>query len=176
MTILCFCAAMLLASCGKKSEESTYDGQESTIESFISARQSASDTELRTVYNGGSARLVITEGEGAELGESGSASVYYAGYVLSGSSVSAGDMFWTNHAGTAESAGWSMGDETEFRPDTLDMAGPLLTGLRNGLKGVRGGEECFILFSGKYGFGNADVGTIPAKSALAFHIWVEEIL
>ena len=51
----------------------------------------------------------------------------------------------------------------------------LVEGLRNGLRGVRGGEECYILFSGKYGFGKKAFGTIPANSALAYHVWVESV-
>ena len=48
----------------------------------------------------------------------------------------------------------------------------LVEGLRNGLLGVRTGEECEILFSGKYGFGNEIFGTIPVNSALLYKIWV----
>ena len=48
----------------------------------------------------------------------------------------------------------------------------LLEGLRNGLIGVRSGEECEIAFSGKYGFGNEIFGTIPVNSALLYKIWV----
>ena len=51
----------------------------------------------------------------------------------------------------------------------------MVTGLRNGLVGVKGGEECYILFSGKYGFGNKQSGTIPANSALVYHVWVESL-
>ena len=36
--------------------------------------------------------------------------------------------------------------------------------------GVKAGEECEILFCGKYGFGNSTFGIIPANSALAFKI------
>ena len=50
-----------------------------------------------------------------------------------------------------------------------------IEGLKNGLRGVRGGEHCQILFSGKYGFGNEEFGIIPANSALLYEIWVEAI-
>jgi FKBP-type peptidyl-prolyl cis-trans isomerase len=40
---------------------------------------------------------------------------------------------------------------------------------------VKGGEECQILFTGKYGFGNKAFGIIPANSALVYKIWVESI-
>ena len=51
----------------------------------------------------------------------------------------------------------------------------LLEGLRNGLIGVRNGEQCKILFSGKYGFGDEEFGIIPTNSALAYEIWVEAV-
>jgi FKBP-type peptidyl-prolyl cis-trans isomerase len=51
----------------------------------------------------------------------------------------------------------------------------LIEGLRNGLMGVKAGEECEILFSGKYGFGNKTFGMIPAKSALLYKIWVVSV-
>lgn len=170
-------AMLFCLSCGKESEQNVYDSQETVIENFINARQAESESELRTVYNDGSARVVMAEGEGRELGENGTAVIYYAGYVLKGQGLSAADMFWTNHYETAAASGWAISDESAFEPASVDTGDSrLVTGLRNGLKGVKGGEECYILFSGKYGFGNSDVGTIPAKSALVFHVWVEEIL
>jgi FKBP-type peptidyl-prolyl cis-trans isomerase len=51
----------------------------------------------------------------------------------------------------------------------------LIPGLKAGLTGVKGGEECQIFFSGKYGFGNESVGIVPANSALVYKIWVESI-
>ena len=43
------------------------------------------------------------------------------------------------------------------------------------LEGVRAGEECEIMFSAKYGFGNRTLGIIPAKTALLYRIWVTEV-
>ena len=51
----------------------------------------------------------------------------------------------------------------------------IVPGLRRGLAGVKEGQECFILFSGKYGFGKHELGTIPANAALVYHIKVESI-
>ena len=45
----------------------------------------------------------------------------------------------------------------------------------NGLYGVKAGQECYILFNGKYGFGNKPVGTVSANAALLYHIWVQSI-
>ena len=48
----------------------------------------------------------------------------------------------------------------------------MLDGLKNGLIGVQAGEECEILFTAKYGYGNRTFGIIPANSALLYKIWV----
>ena len=48
----------------------------------------------------------------------------------------------------------------------------MLEGLRDGLVGVRAGEECEILFTAKYGYGNKTFGIIPVNSALLYKIWV----
>ena len=76
----------------------------------------------------------------------------------------------------AKSADWDTADEEKFaiKTITLSEAG-LIDGLKKGLVGVMGGEECYILFSGKYGFGDRQLGTIPANSGLVYHIWVESI-
>ena len=58
----------------------------------------------------------------------------------------------------------------------LDLAKTrLIEGLRKGLIGVKGGEECEIMFSGQYAFGDNEFGTIPANSALLYYIWVEAV-
>ena len=76
---------------------------------------------------------------------------------------------------TADAAGWRITDSTAFRIETLALDGALVDGLRDGLEGVRNQDECFILFSGKYGYGSHSRGTIPARSALVYHIWVNSI-
>ena len=50
-----------------------------------------------------------------------------------------------------------------------------MEGLRKGLLGVKAGEICYIVFSGKYGFGDEIIGSIPANSALIYQIWVESL-
>ena len=163
------------AACTKESVKTTFSRQETLIENFLSS-QLKRDSTLRVVSNGGSERLVLTAGEGEELRAGGTVSFYYAGYILTGSSISSSNLFATNYQPLAESAGWNVTDSTSFAIETLTLAETdLVTGLRNGLMGVQGGEECYILFSGKYGFGRKVLGTIPANAALAYHIWVESL-
>lgn len=126
---------------------------------------------LRVVYNGGSTRLVRLEGTGPMLEPDGSVSFYYAGYTFSGSIDKKG-LFVTNHQATAESSGFVLSDPDYSLYEINLGETELIEGLRDGLIGVRAGERCDILFSGKYAFGNSVFGTIPANSALAFQIWV----
>ena len=109
------------------------------------------------------------------LRSGGTVSFYYAGYTLSGASVSSSNLFATNHQRTANSAGWKLSDTTAFKIQTLTLDNKLLEGLQRGLEGVRNQDECYILFSGKYAFGPRKQGTIPARSALVYHIWVNSI-
>lgn len=137
----------------------------------IQTRDTTWTDSLRVVYNNGSTRLVWDEGTGPMLEPNGSISFYYAGYTFSGS-IEKRNLFVTNHQETAESSGFTLTDpDYELYEINLGEA-DLIDGLRSGLTGVRAGERCDILFSGKYAFGNSTFGIIPANSALAFQIWV----
>jgi FKBP-type peptidyl-prolyl cis-trans isomerase len=127
---------------------------------------------LRIIYNKGTARLVKKEGTGPALEEHGAVSFYYAGYVFKGSNVNASSMFATNHQATAESSNFNITDPDYSLFEANMMETQMLEGLRSGLVGVRAGEECEILFSAKYGYGNHTFGIIPANSALLYRIWV----
>lgn len=137
----------------------------------IQTRDTTWTDSLRVVYNNGSTRLVWDEGTGPMLDADGSVSFYYAGYTFSGS-ISKQNLFVTNHQETAEASNFALSDpDYELYEINLGET-ELIEGLKNGLVGVRAGERCDILFSGKYAFGNTTFGIIPANSALAFQIWV----
>lgn len=163
-------ALMILAfagmSCMKSKLEVTYNKQESQIDKYLSSK-----TDMRIERNGGANRLVTVEGEGEALSGNGFVSFYYAGYTFSGS-FNAANMFVTNHQASAEQAGWDLTDADYAIHETNMADAKLIQGLKDGLIGVRAGEECEILFSGKFGFGNESFGIIPANSALLYKIWV----
>ncbi len=166
-------SAAALLSCTKESIKTMYSTQEGWIESFLSSQTSTLEN-ARIVSNKGSQRLVVSEGQGQELDKDGTISFYYAGYVLKGSTISAANLFATNNEDIAKAASWNTNSDDQFGILTLNLSeAELVEGLKNGLMGVKGGEECYILFSGKYGFGKKPLGTIPANAALAYHIWVE---
>lgn len=167
---------MLSSSCVKTQLETTYNKQEEQIDQYINKNMvvqndtGGTDT-LRVVRNEGANRLVVKEGTGEALTEKGSVSFYYAGYTFNGS-ISSSNMFVTNMLPIAEEAGWKVEDVDDdlYEADMNDAE--FIEGLRKGLVGVRAGEECEILFSAKYGFGNKSLGIIPAKTALLYRIWV----
>ena len=162
---------VLGTSCMKEKLIETYNKQEESIDKYVS--NSLKD-EVRVTYNNGAARLTLKEGEGEELKADGSIAFYYAGFTFKGSIAAAG-MFGTNHEPTAQAYKWNVTDPDYNALEVNLKDGRLLEGVRNGLVGVKAGEECEILFCGKYGFGNSTFGIIPANSALAFKIWVVSV-
>lgn len=182
---------LLLAasSCVKEKLETIYKKQETQIDSYLSknltAKRDSTITEedgskrdtswtdtLNIVYNNGSVRLVKKKGSGPELTANGAISFYYAGYTFTGGNPNASNLFATNHQQTAESSNFSTTDPDYSLLEENMGDTDMLEGLRNGLTGVRAGEECEILFTAKYGYGNSTFGIIPANSALLYKIWV----
>ena len=172
--------AALVPACNKEAVQLAYDKQEANIASFVEAQLKADNTATVT-YKDGAVRVVLhdtlrREGLLADtLRTGGTVSFYYAGYTLPSSSVSSSNLFATNHKQTADAAGWRLSDTTAFKIQTLTLDDSLLDGLQRGLEGVRNQDECYILFSGKYAYGSRIQGTIPARSALVYHIWVNSI-
>ena len=176
LLIFALLISLLATSCVKQQLETVYNKQEDQIDQYINKNmvvtneEGSSDT-LRVVRNGGSNRLVLKEGNGEELAKDGYVSFYYAGYTFSGS-VSSVNMFTTNRLESATEAGWSA-EESEYTLYEISLQdADLIPGLKYGLEGVKAGEECEIIFSAKYGYGNKPLGMILAKTALLYKIWV----
>ena len=168
---------LLLGACTKQSLETTYQNQETKIEKYITDLIGKTEGLDSTFVhrNGGSNRIILEEGEGEELQDGAVVSFRYAAYVFTGNKPSSSALFSTNIEEIATNAGWSV-DNLDLSIRTMDLGTDrLIKGLHDGLIGVKGGEHCEILFSGKYAYGNKKVGTIPANSALLYEIWVESI-
>ena len=194
--IIMLAALCLIAgSCMKDKLETTYSRQETQIDAYITKNMvvkrdstrmdvtpnaedpTKNDTTyvkvqwedtLNVEYNKGAARLIKKEGTGERLSEKGAVSFHYAGYVFTSQPST---LFATNDEQTAKGSKFELTD-AEYGLFEADMTNVhLVEGLRNGLLGVRTGEECEILFSGKYAFGNEIFGTIPVNSALLYKIW-----
>ena len=170
--LILLAALLAAAACTKQQVQNYYDKQQSAIDKFVTAAKG-----VKTIYKGNAVRVILKEGTTADsLATDGVVSFYYGGYTLNGTSLNDNNLFATNYKTLAESSRWTLSDESVFALTTLKLdETPLLEGLRDGLAGVRGGEECYIIFLGKYGFGNHASGTIPAKATLVYHIWVDSI-
>jgi len=181
--------SLTAGSCVKEKQETIYKKQETQIDSYLTKNRTAKrdstiinedgtkrDTSwtdtLNIIYNNGSARLEKKKGSGPALSADGAVSFYYAGYIFKGSSVSASNLFATNHQQTAESSNFTVTDPDYSLLEVNMAEADMVEGLRNGLIGVRAGEECEILFTAKYGYGKRTFGIIPANSALLYKIWV----
>ena len=169
--------SIVVWACTKQSLKTTYDKQATFIDNFVTAQMKA-DTTATLVQNGGAWRLtlkdtIVTERDSLDYG--GRVTMEYASYILTGASVSASNLVETSRKDIATSAGWVLSDTTVFAPVTLTLDKNLVEGLRLGLHGVQPQDECYVLFTGEYGYGNKENGTIPAKSALVYHLWIESI-
>ena len=172
--IALICAVTLLGACGKSSLETTFASQSDKIDTYVS-KQLESHPEYRAVYDQGVVRLVVAEGEGTEAAKGGKVTFYYAAYNFNNSSIGNNTLFATNDAEIAAAANWSLSDTTLFFPATVTLGkDKLVPGLEIGLNGVRPGEDSFILFFGKHGFGKRQIGTIPANAAICYHVRVED--
>ncbi|MBR5661502.1 MAG: FKBP-type peptidyl-prolyl cis-trans isomerase [Bacteroidales bacterium] len=167
--------ALIAASCGDKQFDSLYDGQEKTIETLVNNLTKGKDDATVESING-SVRVTVVHGEGTPLSENGAVAFYYAGYYITSGSLDKSTMFATNNESFASSQRWSVTDTTAFAITTIKLGeDEIVEGLKNGLVGVKGGDECYVLFSGKRGFGKKKIANIPAHAALAYRLWIKSV-
>ncbi len=178
-TVLIF-LSLALAACAKESLQATYDKQTSYIEGFLSTQMQRDPTATLLIRDG-VYRLNMHDTLDATLHRTdslhvgGKVALYYGCFTLTGNTVSSSNLVATNLKELAIQAKWNLTDTTRYKLDTLRLGADLVPGLRNGLLGVQAGDQGYILFTGKYGYGNTERGTIPAKSALAYQIWIESV-
>ena len=167
--------SLACASCGDKQLESTYDKQEGYIEAITESLTNGKEDAV-VERNNGSVRITLVHGEGPALEENGAVAFYYAGYYLTGNKLSNSNIFATNDETVASSAKWVLTDSTVFSIATIRLGEDELSeGLKNGLLGVKGGDECYVLFNGKWGFGKKKIANIPSNAALAYHLWIKSV-
>lgn len=167
-------AMVILSGACSKEDQTIYDRQEQTIESFVNNLLSQNPDTLVTRH-GGATCITVEKGSGEELSKKGSASIYYVAYRFTGS-LNANSIVATNVREIAEQLRRDTSDDSMFEPVSVSMSDPnLIQGLADGLEGIQAGEERIILFNGKYSFPKKVSGTISAKSPMAYHILVESI-
>lgn len=169
-TLLTAMAIMfLLVSCRKQDDENTYVSQESGIDSYISSLVSANGYNV--VRLNGSNRVIISKGTSADSLETGdSLYFHYSGYTFSGGK---GSLFVTNDTTVAKAAGFAtdgVAEKVVFGNDGL------ISGLHNGLHGVRTGQKCYIIFSAKYGYRNKVMFNLSKLTPLLFDVTVDKVV
>lgn len=165
-------AAIIVQSCEKSETENTYTRQDQYIESLVKSL-APEESEASVDYLDGAVRVTVAHGDGEALKDNGTVTFYYAGHCINSSSLGSGNLFVTNSKDFAKASGWSVSDSSIFNVSTVNLAkDDLVKGLRKGIVGVRSGDECYVMFNGKYGFGKHTTGKVPAYSALAYHLWI----
>jgi FKBP-type peptidyl-prolyl cis-trans isomerase len=155
-----------MLSCTKDDRKLALVTQEENIDKYINNLRG-----VRIARNGGSNRLVFTEGRGTDsLALGDSVKFYYAGYVFSNGK---GPLFATNDTLVAKNNGFELSGGIE---EKVLSSKDMVRGLANGLVGAKAGEKCEVVFSAKYGYDNDVVYNVPKMSPLIFEIWVEGIV
>ncbi len=176
--ILISAAIIIAFSCNKNDLEQIYTKQEADIDSYIT-RQYANDSIFR---KGGSNRITVdstdikfidTLGYADSLEFGDSLYFYFAGFVFTNQPSA---IFATNNEFVAEEAKMDLADSAYSMMKILYTPDYFVEGLTNGLYNAKNGEHCLIIFSGKYGFQNKIVANIPKNSALAYEIWIMDII
>lgn len=168
---------VLASACGKESLKATYDKQTTYIENFVEARLKETPEAVLTRQDG-AYRLTMssTAAEDAPALQWGHrVKLNYGCFLLTSATLSSSNLVSTNIKDLATQAGWTLSDESVFQPVTLTVDDSLVPGFASGLVGVKAGDEAYILFTGEYGYGKNERGTIPALSALVYYVQIEQI-
>lgn len=159
----------VIVSCSKQDDENTYISQESSIDSYITSL--VSTYNYKVVRKSGSNRVIISSGSSADSLETGdSLYFHYSGYAFSSGK---GSLFVTNDTTIAKAN--SFVTDGVARKVVYGNDG-LISGLHNGLHGVRTGQECYIVFSAKYGYGNKVMFNLGKLTPLLFDVTVDKIV
>lgn len=159
--------ASFLISCQKQEQEISVASQEKSIESFVN-----SQTSSRIAFNGGVNRVVLEEGAGDTLALGDSLILEYAAYIFNSGK---GSVFATNIPEIAALAGIDISN-SGMEDYGIELGKTtLLNGVELGLRGVKSGEHCYIVFSSRFGYGNKIVGIVPKYSPLIFEVWIKEV-
>ena len=158
-------ALIIMVSCTKEDRNNTIVNQEESIDRYITSL-----SDVRVARNGGSNRIVYTEGQGEEAAAGDSIKFYYAGYIFSGGK---GALFATNNPEVAQANSFPVSGGAF---ECILGQGTLVSGLDSGLIGVKAGEKCDVVFSAKYGYNNTVVYNVPKMTPLIFEVWVEDIV
>lgn len=153
MKRICFILffASILTSCLENDRALTVTTQEEAIDKYITNKLG----DYEVVRNGGANRVILSSGEGLTVSGVGDSVIFnYEGYVFN----------------SGKGIQFSSGNASVLIGKT-DM----ISGLENGLIGMKNGEESYIIFSAKYGFYKEQVGMVPPMSSLIYYVKIDNI-
>jgi len=168
--IAIFCAALAIVSCSDKAEQKTLDDEIKQIDNYVSSLSSSGQT---VITNGLAVRIIMKEGDGETVENGDSLYFNYAGYIFSNG---LGTIFDTNLDSLSSKLGIDVYNRGFNAGNVLVKSGELLEGLVRGLTGAKEGEYSYIVFPSSLGFGNVEVGVVPAMSPLIFEIWIKNVV
>ena len=119
--ILFACMAALAAASCNKELDATYEQQEGTIASIVQSFLKADSTHTVS-HQDGSTRVTVVQGSGENCRKE-VPFPFYAGHYLSGTSLSASNLFATNSMSTLGRR-WNLSDTTAFTVATVKLSSP----------------------------------------------------
>ena len=160
---------MLPFGCTKEDREVQLAQQIKDIDSFTKSYVS---NGKRLVISKGSSRVVIQEGIGDTLMVGDSVFFDFAGYIFQSGLGMLSD---TNVQTIGETMGVNIYNRGFNFGKGVVGKSMFISGLDQGLLGVKSEEQAYIIFPANLGFGNKDVGLVPKMSPLIFEVWIKEI-
>lgn len=171
-TLILTIVLFILFSCGKEDKRLTIAKQEEQIEAYITRNFA----DYPIIRRNGSNRITVNPDDISNTTDSleygDTLEFYYAGYIFTSSPST---IFATNVKEIAEQSGFSTTNPDYSVKKLTYNKNYIISGLENGLCGVKEGEHCIILFSAQHGFYDDAVYGIPPLSALAFEIWIDRL-
>jgi len=143
--------ALMSVSC-ESDYESTLITQEENIDKYIS--ENLKDFEV--VHNGGSNRVILSEGYGNPVEKGDIVDFSYEAYIF-------GTNGPTSLYAKDDMRGVSIGE------------GNIIKGLDLGIIGTKQNEQDVILFSARYGYGKNAMNVVPEQSALLFLVKINSV-
>lgn len=146
-----FLLLVVTAALGGCKKDDTFDAEaqastdDQKIQAFIKANNLTMTKDVAGFYY-----QIVTPGTGAYPTASANVTVSYVGKLLDGTQFDANDAFTTAMSGVVR--GWTLG-----------------------LQRVSVGGTIYLIIPSAMGYGNADYGSIPANSVLAFKITLKSI-
>jgi len=159
---LFFCV-VIICSCEKSEDEDVFSRQEEDINTYV---QGVLHENFQVYHKEGSGvwRVVEKPGSGDDV-------------VVRGSKIKIDYFLYLFDSRSERGEGVLIyADESDPDDEWLTVGGgELITGLDIGVVGAKLNETCQIVFSGRYGYGDKQVGLVPKMQPLSIRVTIKEL-